>query len=129
MVAYSFQARFAPPIIAKLKRHTLRNPRKRHAEPAETIQLYTGMRTKSCKLVGTAVCMAVLPLRLDFDERRAEFLASGHTVTTPADTDAFAVADGFQDWQDMERFWAKQHPDVRQWEGLMIQWGDTFKEP
>lgn len=127
MVAYSFKARFAPLIASGDKRHTLRNDRKRHAQVGEELQLYTGMRTRSCKKLGTGTCVAVLRLRLDFEHRRVEYLESGHAITTPDDTDAFAVSDGFSGWKDMAAFWAKEHPTLTVWEGVMIQWGETFE--
>ena len=114
-------------ILAGDKRHTLRNDRKRHARVGEDVQLYTGMRTRSCKKLGTGVCIAVLRVRLDFEHQRVEFLETGHAITTAEDTDAFAVHDGFEDWRDMAAFWAKEHPGLSAWEGVMIQWGPTFK--
>lgn len=126
MVAYSFKKRFAAPILARTKRHTIRAERKRHAREGEELQLYTSMRTKSCRLIGRATCVAVLEVRLDFDCRRVEF-ASGHAITTPEDTDNFARADGFADWPEMEAFWAAEHPGVLQFTGVMIQWGETLR--
>ncbi|MEJ0016825.1 MAG: ASCH domain-containing protein [Acetobacteraceae bacterium] len=46
MVAYSFKRDFAAPILAGIKRQTIRADRRRHARPGEVLQLYTGMRTK-----------------------------------------------------------------------------------
>ncbi|MDB5448074.1 MAG: hypothetical protein JWQ97_3391 [Phenylobacterium sp.] len=126
MVAYSFKSRFAPPIQARAKRQTIRADRKRHARRGEQLQLYVGMRTKSCRLIGLAQCVGVMEVRLDFDERRVEF-GSGTAVTTPDDTDAFARADGFADWRDMEAFWAAEHPGVRQFTGILISWGETLQ--
>jgi len=126
MVAYSFKRRFADPIRAKLKRHTMRNDRKRHARVGERIQLYVSQRHPTGYKLGDATCTGVLRLRLLFDERRVEF-ESGHAITTPDDTDAFAVGDGFSSWADMEAFWRVEHPDVRAWSGVMIQWGYSFE--
>lgn len=128
MVAYSFKARFIAPIQDRTKRQTIRNTRKRHARVGETLQLYSGMRTKFCKLIGTAKCIGVSDIRLDFDERRVEH-ASGHALTTEAETDAFAQTDGFADWRAMEAFWAKEHPGVRQFSGVLIVWGPTLELP
>jgi hypothetical protein len=124
MVAYSFKARFAAPIQSGVKRQTLRNDRKRHALEGETLQLYTGMRTRSCKLIGLAICLAISRVRLDFVHRRVEFLETGTAYTELENTDQFAVSDGFADWRDMENFWAAEHPDLRQWEGVLIRWTD-----
>jgi len=59
MVAYSFKAQFREPILAGTKRQTIRADRKRHARLGEALQLYTGMRTRQCKLIGRATCNAL----------------------------------------------------------------------
>lgn len=127
MVALSFKAQFHDDIHTKRKTHTLRDRGRRHMPVRGTLlQIYTAMRTKQCKKWGDAVCTGTLDLTIDFDQRRVEF-ASGHAITTADDTDAFAVRDGFPGgWRDMEAFWKKNHPGVRIWEGVMIQWGETF---
>lgn len=38
--------------------------------------------------------------------------------------DAFAVEDGFEDWSDMRRFWALEHPNITQWTGVRICWSN-----
>lgn len=126
MVAYSFKAHFAGPIRSGTKRQTLRNDRKRHARVGETIQLYTGMRTKHCKLIGTALCLDTRLIRLDLEDGRVEF-ASGNAITELPNLDAFAQVDGFTDWRALMAFWAKEHPGVPQWSGVRISWGETFK--
>ena len=60
MVAYSFKARFAEPILAGTKLHTVRAPRKRDARPGEELQLYRGMRTRQCALIARKTCAGVL---------------------------------------------------------------------
>ena len=76
MVAYSFQKRFVSHIQAGLepgpwcpgmKRHTLRQPREGrtpHARPEQVVQLYTGMRTRHCRLIGRAVARVQIPVTL-----------------------------------------------------------------
>lgn len=79
MVAYSFRQRFVAPIQVGLgtiehipgteyapKRQTIRANRKRHARPGEELQLYCGMRTKGCFLIGRARCTSVSGVRLQF---------------------------------------------------------------
>ena len=47
VVALNFKQQFIPPILSGAKRQTIRAiGRRRHAIPGETLQLYTGMRTK-----------------------------------------------------------------------------------
>ena len=128
MVALSFQKQFGPPILSGVKRHTLRNPRKRDPRPGDTLQLYTGMRTKFCRLLGTATCLGIVELRLSFVEEIVEY-ASGATVYQGKEQlDTFAVSDGFASWAEMAAFWRKHHPETLGfWEGNKVFWGDTFK--
>ena len=119
MVAYSFKARFAEPIIAGTKGGTiraawkmfdagavrrdgktfLRHPRRDtggHARPGEELQLYTGMRTKHCRLIARKTCVAVQPIRLNFAHEVVTL--ADHLLTTPATLDPFALFDGFASW-------------------------------
>jgi hypothetical protein len=128
MVAYSFRSRFVEPIQARAKRQTIRAPRRRHARPGEALQLYTGMRTKQCRLIGLARCASVWPIRLsikpalhrhDFGE--VEY--GGRVLNMIQDLDAFARTDGFDDWWHMRLFWLTEHgPHLDAWEGVMIRW-------
>lgn len=71
MVAYNFQSRFAGPIKRGEKSHTIRkNGKRRHARPGEPLQLYTGMRTKSCKKIVAKdpVCVFCKTIRIYIGE-------------------------------------------------------------
>lgn len=79
MVAYSFNRRFVGHVTAGLeagpwcpgmKRHTLRAPRlgrQGHARPEQPVHLYTGMRTRHCRLIGRAVARVQIPVLLHWD--------------------------------------------------------------
>lgn len=127
MVAYSFKKRFGPPILAGTKAQTIRADRKRHARQGEELQLYTGMRTRHCTLLGRPPCLSVMPVRLCFSERSAtELFEVGGEHLSPTAMDAFARADGFADVEDMARFWWAEHPpeqgDRIAFEGVLIRW-------
>lgn len=139
MVAYSFQKRFEAPIRANAKRHTIRVERagrSRHARPGERLQLYVGMRTSSCRLIATPVCDRVWPIRIDFEA--GGYGGSTIVIGEPGgviadnsgalDPDAFAVSDGFTDWDDMAAFWARHHPGVLAFSGVMIGWAPILPE-
>jgi len=106
MVAYSFKARFAEPILDETKGGTIRADRRRHARPGEALQLYTGMRTHQCRLVARQTCLAVEPIRIDV---AANWIEVGGTqindILDPLALDLFARFDGFRDWADMQGFW------------------------
>ncbi|MBY6243877.1 ASCH domain-containing protein [Methylosinus sp. Sm6] len=71
MVAYSFQKRFAEPIVERRKRQTIRGNRKRHARLGEPMQLYVGMRTKHCrKIIHDPVCTGLEPFQMDLRSLR-----------------------------------------------------------
>jgi hypothetical protein len=128
MVAYSFQQQFAAPIKAGAKRQTIRADRRRHARSGETLQLYTGMRTRQCRLIGRAVCVGVGPVRLYLRDG-AVALWTGVTLTAPSDLDAFAIRDGFPGWTALAAFWASVHPTTPIFSGVQIEWGSTFELP
>ncbi len=127
MVAYSFKKRFGPPILAGTKAQTIRADRKRHARPGEELQLFTGMRTRSCTLLGRPTCLSVMPVRLCFSKRAAtELFEVGGELLSPSAMETFAQADGFEDVEDMARFWWAEHPpgegDHIAFEGVLIRW-------
>ena len=131
MVAYSFKKRFAPPIIAGLrpgplvdgmKRQTIRADRKRHARLGEELQLYTGMRTRSCQLLGRTTCTAVAPVRLLLGRSPSVEIGGEPTITDDAELDLFARFDGFANWPDLCAFWAAEHAEVSEFSGVLIRW-------
>lgn len=121
MVAYSFKGQFSALIRSGQKTQTIRSDRKRHARPGEALQLYAGMRTRSWRLLATALCDAVVPVRLVFGvDPSVETLG-----VTDRDRDllsGFARDDGFADWTELEAFWAKAHPGCDAFEGVLISW-------
>lgn len=131
MVAYSFQKQFERPIRDLTKGQTIRADRKRHARPGEEVQLYAGMRTKHCRLIGRATCLEVLPCRIDVEHAAADVYGStgieqfqDDCIDDVGTIDRFAVQDGFADWTEMERFWRRQNPGVLVFKGVLIRWTD-----
>lgn len=124
MVAYSFMPLFAAPILAGTKAQTIRRPRKRHARSGEEVQLYTGMRTKHCKLIGRATCLFALPVRIEFvPYTRDRVELDGIVMSTPVRLDLFAKLDGFKNWYELRAFWKEHHANVDIFEGVVIRWG------
>jgi hypothetical protein len=142
VTAYSFNARFIEPIILGTKRQTIRaerSGRSRHARPADTLQLYTGMRTKHCRLIGRAICVGISSISLTIHADGGEVILDNDaqrlvrttcsTLETMDSLDAFAVSDGFVSWSDFCYFWENNHPQVRKtptWKGVLIRWS-AFK--
>ncbi|EKV02364.1 hypothetical protein Lepto7375DRAFT_4592 [Leptolyngbya sp. PCC 7375] len=118
MVAYNFKQQFAPLIRSGAKQQTIRARRKnRHAIAGEPVQLYTGMRTKSCiKLIDPdPLCRAVLPISID----GVEVLIDG-TPLMGEELEELAVEDGFNSFKELAEFFKPRMP----FEGVLIAWGD-----
>jgi hypothetical protein len=147
LVTYSFKPRFVDPIrwglglgldvadatlsIGEPKRQTIRAVgKKRHARVGETLQLYTGMRTKQCRQIGTARCVSVDPIVIRFfKHQHSDRVRIGEpsvkvlVLDRPHRLDAFAKEDGFHSWGHLREFWRQEHPDVDNlFEGLIIKW-------
>lgn len=140
MVAYSFNKRFVNPIRAGLgldgwpngelylgtpKLQTIRGHRQRHARQGEIVQHYCGMRTKQCFLIGCAVCIDVVGISIHFRKKRnSDWLRNSihGKLDRPDELNQFATLDGFNNWQDLRAFWREEHPDVDDFEGVLIRW-------
>jgi hypothetical protein len=121
MVAYSFQKRFAEPILAGTKGQTIRAFRKRHARPGEELQLFIGMRTKHCRLIARKECLAVDPITLVF-ATSAIFIGDRVVAGNLVELDIFARFDGFESYAAMRQFWRDEHDEGDHWEGTVIRW-------
>ena len=125
----------------------MRAERKRHARPGETVQLYTGMRTKYCRklVMPDPVCLRLDDIRLDIGDSKVSASIDGIEINGRAlddhDIEAFAAADGFapahlgpslakpgerlNDWVTarilMALFWKAEH-GTGAWQGVVVRW-------
>lgn len=106
MVAFNFKPQFCGPVERREKTQTIRQTRR--ANVGDRIQLYTGMRTSSCrKLVADdPVCVCV-----DYVAIRPDSLTVGNVKNHPRDRDEFARMDGFKDYADMHRWFSETYGD------------------
>ena len=96
MVAYSFKKQFAYPVEKGYKLQTIRASRKtRHARPGESIQLYTGMRTKQCRKLVRADPIVKAVFRVDIFSP-LDIRIDGQQLTLEQ-IRRLALADGFTD--------------------------------
>lgn len=133
MVAYSFKARFAEPILVGLgarrmhnvnpKQQTVRAiEKKRHARPGELVQLYTGLRTRSVRKLGEAVCTLTAAIKIEFPSIFAANIYIDDFSLTEDETHAFAHDDGFRTIDDFIEFWDDNHGIEKAFEGIIIYW-------
>jgi hypothetical protein len=137
LTAYSFAPQFVAPIQAGTKRQTIRaHGRRSHVKPGGLIQLYTGMRTKSCrKIRDDVVCLRLLPVTFDLTGvaslKGAPLPGAVEHARLHVDRmwcgqgweEEFARRDGFDSFAEMVAFWIKAHGTIR-FEGVCIQWGE-----
>jgi hypothetical protein len=133
MVAYSFKARFAEPIVSGEKRQTVRGERRRHARPGEAVQLYTAMRTKLCRklLTPDPICIDVRHIEIGIESRHPNIITDiviDGVALNDQEIEAFAIADGFGSAlaagfarRRMGGFWLRHH-EWNAFKGVVIRW-------
>lgn len=127
MVAYNFAARFAPAVESGEKRQTIRRTGKRNPpRPGDKLQLYTGMRTKSCRLLKLATCTNVTPIQIrpDVGEVLIQKGYEGPWLIYDSDKamDILAALDGFHSKEEFFRFFEEQSGHDKQFFGVLIEW-------
>lgn len=130
MVALNFQAAFADDVEAERKRRSIRARRKdgRDPKPGDKLQLYTGMRHKTCRKLRDAVCTRVRTVAIDHTGIKLDgrTLWTGDTPAYHGAPDAeryegdFCRADGFDSFTDLSAFFEKHHG--LPFNGLLIEW-------
>lgn len=129
MPALNFQKRFADLVESGRKRQTIRKIRKRgNPKPGDALYLYTGMRTKSCRLLNKVTCLSVEPFRLEESEWCVSEkntvvslqLALGGQVMGWREGHAFAQADGLRSTEDLAHF-LRTHYGLP-FDGQVIHW-------
>ena len=127
MPALNFQKQFADDVEHDRKRQTVRAPRKDgrpHCKTGDTLKLYTGMRSKSCRLLKEATVTHIAKIRIE----ETEMFINGHRLpSTIYDRDCettdneFAQADGFEDGFMQMASWFRDTHGLP-FEGTVIYW-------
>ena len=123
MVAYNFKPQFISLIEPGAKRQTIRAlGKRRHARPGESLQLYTGQRTRQCRklLTPDPVCEDVLPIEIRCSQNGSTAVSVSLLFTSlkPPEIEALALADGFEDVGAFIRFFEARMPFV----GVLVKW-------
>ena len=118
MPAIGFRPRFAPPISAGRKIHTVRGKSPRGLIIGHWAPAYTGMRTKNVQLIGSLRISACNPIHID---PKLDVVVLNDRQQFGESLDWFARNDGFEDWSDMRAFWLNMHGPALFY-GVIIHW-------
>lgn len=125
MGLYNFKARFAPRILDGSKTHTIRPMRANADKPGNTLHLYTGLRTKSARLLMRVPCVKIETIEIEHHpERFLDEVPDFFSVTIDGvvldrgECQAFARRDGFENFDDMMEFWSGRLP----FKGQIVHW-------
>ncbi len=126
MPLLNFKKQFAPLVELGLidpehpcgKRQTIRARRKDGKDPApgQTLYLYTGLRTKAARRLGTAPCARVTPIEI----LQHTFILDDTWWLSPREAGSIAHDDGFKCLEDFFNFFKKNHG--LPFSGLLIEW-------
>lgn len=119
MKVLMFESRFWPAIATGDKVHTIRRPRKRPIVPGDEISLrgWEGKAYRSPqRVLCDEICLAVLDIWIDSQG----IVIDGHRLSEQPELDAFAVTDGFTNWQQMRTYHEFRNLPFS---GELIQWG------
>lgn len=113
MVAYNFRAQFADDVESGSKLQTIRKVGKRRPPvPGEQLQLYTGMRTRSCRLLNRGICTRVIGIKIrpkfhevlvQVDERYWQIVDSDKSLDQLAKDDGFGSVEAFFQFFEAQR--------------------------
>lgn len=118
MVAFNFKKDFAPKIKSGVKRSTIRKTRR--CNVGDTMQLYTGMRTKNCeKIINDVVCVGVAHVEIKgYYGGYTYWGVSGKSEIT----EKLHEQEGFESYMDMMNFFENHY-------GLPFEgWLHTWEE-
>lgn len=117
MTAYNFKAQFADDVESGKKLQTIRAKRKdgRIPKTGEALQLYTGMRTKSCRKLRDAVCEFVSQVSMNDAGMKIDGIA-----LAPGHIKELALADGFDSIEAFRNFFKDTHGFP--FSGHLIRW-------
>lgn len=131
MGLYNFKERFVPKILSGEKTHTIRANRINPDKPGSTLHLYTGLRTKKARLLMRVPCLRVdeisislAPENLPFDDAARVFVTIDGTVLHRSECETLARRDGFDNFDEMLKFWDGRLPFY----GRIVYWRFAFGE-
>jgi len=120
MPALNFKAEFADAVESGEKRQTIRAWRKRPFQIGDTLQLYTGQRTKNARLLRVEPCRMAMGVQITFAPIWTGKIWLGDWSLEPDAAEAFARNDGFASLAEMAQWFEKTYG--LPFDGQLIMW-------
>lgn len=103
----------------RIKKQSIRKFRKIPIKKGDTLYHFFGLRTKWCRRLGTSICKSVHRVIIN---HRVVFI-DNKELKSVDELNAFAISDGFLDWEGMRRWWVLRHgKDCFPFVGQLIKW-------
>lgn len=103
----------------RIKRQTIRQLRKVPFKKGDTLYHFYGLRTKFTRRLGTSICKNAPGITIN----HRVIIIGMKEIKSPAALDKFAYADGFENWEQMKRWWIQTHgPKCFPFNGQLITW-------
>lgn len=124
-VVKTFMRRFAPKVRDGTKRQTVRpRPKRLRDYPRKgdrfSGRMWTGRPYNSPQeILREGIVTAVIPIEISSWGIR---LSNSMDYLPKGQETRFARADGFENWQDMRKWFAENHPKAMPFSGLLIKW-------
>jgi len=109
-------------IISGAKRQSIRADRKKPIKVGDKLYLYWKQRSPECEKLGETVCTKVSKSLINQDGVNVD----DKIIINQTGLDQFAIADGFDNWQQLIEFFDKTHG--LPFTGNLIEWDFPFKE-
>lgn len=126
MPALNFNTQFALAVETGTKSQTIRAHRKDgrpHCKVGDTIKLYTGMRTKSCRVLRTARVTRIDTITInaiDMQLNGRQIFSNLDSRDADLTDNEFAKNDGFNSFTDMAAWFERTHG--LPFSGVVIYW-------
>lgn len=125
MPAYNFQKQFVPMILDGSKAQTIRRRRKHPTKAGDTLYLYTGLRTKDCRLIGKAICTKVVKPVVIYPF--FFFIKINGQLLSTNQMTRLARNDGFRSWVGFFQFFQRYEEktlldfEIIEWDPKMLE--------
>ena len=123
MPALNFKSQFADDVESGRKRQTIRKRRKRPIKVGDPLYLYTGMRTKHCRMLRAhpETCTSVEPIVIRSMDGVCVAVSVGGRLLNREGAETIARADGFTSLDEFGAFFERQY-GASTFEGVLLKW-------